>query len=154
MQGGDPQDHRLAKPRLERGAAQRVGEVRRRLSERPVDQQEPPGQLGGERSYCAFAATTFRINRWAPGHSIFPHRTETLDYDIVLEGEIDLELEGGEIVHLKTGDVVIMRGCTHTWVNRSNRPAVTAFMLIDALPVATALGLLRTDFNPLLKADE
>ena len=68
--------------------------------------------------------------------------------------EIDLELEGGEVVHLKTGDVVIMRGCTHAWVNRSGKPAVTAFMLIDALPVATALGLLRTDFSPPIDTDK
>ena len=98
------------------------------------------------------AGTTFRINRWDPGHAIFTHRTETLDYDIILEGEIDLELEDGEVVHLKAGDVVIMRGCTHTWINRSDKPAVTAFMLIDALPVETAAGLLRTDFQPLVQA--
>ena len=92
--------------------------------------------------------TTFRINRWDPDHAVFPHRTETLDYDIVLEGEIDLDLEDGEVVHLKAGDVVIMRGCTHSWVNRSGRPAVTAFILIDAAPVDREAGLLRTEFVP------
>lgn len=55
-------------------------------------------------------------------------------------------------MHLKAGDVVIMRGCTHTWINRSDKPAVTAFMLIDALPVETAAGLLRTDFQPFVQA--
>jgi uncharacterized cupin superfamily protein len=47
--------------------------------------------------------TTFRINEWAPGHARFTHRTETMDYAIVLSGEIDLELDSGKVVHLKPG---------------------------------------------------
>ena len=54
--------------------------------------------------------TTFRINEWAPGHARFTHRTETVDYAIVLSGEIDCEFDSGEVVHLKAGDVVIQRG--------------------------------------------
>ena len=93
--------------------------------------------------------TTFRITEWAPGHAKFTHRTQTVDYDIVLSGEIDLELDGGEVLHLKSGDVVIMRGGTHTWHNKGLVPAVTAFMLIDALPVTAAGHLLE----PLFPAD-
>ncbi|WP_420608349.1 cupin domain-containing protein [Novosphingopyxis sp.] len=90
--------------------------------------------------------TAFRITEWGPGHPRFTHRTQTTDYDVVLQGEIDLELDSGEVVHLKTGDVVIMRGCTHTWMNRSTKPAVTAFILIDAAPVEVASGMLRPIF--------
>ena len=90
--------------------------------------------------------TTFRITEWAPGHPRFTHRTQTIDYDVVLQGEIDLELEQGEVVHLKTGDVVILRGCTHTWINRGLVPAVTAFVLIDATPVDVASGTLKPIF--------
>ena len=90
--------------------------------------------------------TAFRITEWGPDHPRFTHRTQTTDYDVVLQGEIDLELDGGEIVHLKTGDVVIMRGCTHTWINRGSEPAVTAFMLIDAAPVEVASGTLEPIF--------
>ena len=57
--------------------------------------------------------STFRVTEWAPGHAKFTHRTQTVDYDIVLSGEIDLILDGGEVVHLKAGDVVILRGGTH-----------------------------------------
>ena len=90
--------------------------------------------------------TTFRITEWAPGHSRFTHRTETVDYAILLSGEIDLELENNEVVHLKPGDVVIQRGTTHTWVNRGSVPAVTAFILIDANPAEVNGELLRTIF--------
>ena len=51
----------------------------------------------------------------AHGLARFTHRTETVDYAILLSGEIDLELENGEVVHLKPGDVVVQRGTTHTW---------------------------------------
>ena len=90
--------------------------------------------------------TTFRITEWAPGHARFTHRTETVDYAILLSGEIDLELENNEVVHLKPGDVVIQRGTTHTWVNRGSVPAVTAFILIDAKPAEVNGELLRTIF--------
>jgi len=90
--------------------------------------------------------TTFRITEWAPGHARFTHRTETVDYAILLSGEIDLELENGVVVNLKPGDVVVQRGTTHTWVNRGSVPAVTAFILIDAKPAEVNGELLRTLF--------
>jgi uncharacterized cupin superfamily protein len=90
--------------------------------------------------------STFRITEWAPGHARFTHRTETVDYVVVLSGEIDMELENGEVVHLKPGDVVVQRGTLHTWVNRGSAPAVTAFILIDATPTEVGGTQLRTHF--------
>ena len=90
--------------------------------------------------------TTFRINEWAPGSMKFTHRSETLDYVLLLSGEIDCELENGEVVHLKPGDVMIQRGTLHTWVNRGSLPAVIAFILIDAKPVEVNGKEMRTVF--------
>jgi len=90
--------------------------------------------------------TTCRITELAPGHARFTHRTETVDYAILLSGEIDLELDDGEVVHLKPGDVVVQRGTIHTWVNRGSVPAVTAFILIDAKPAEVNGEVLRTHF--------
>ena len=59
------------------------------------------------------------------------HCTKTLDYAIVLSGEIYAVLDEGEVL-LKAGDVLIQRGTRHAWSNRSARPAVIAFVLIDA----------------------
>ena len=59
------------------------------------------------------------------------HTTRTIDYGIVLSGEIDLELDEGE-VHLKAGDVVVQRGTRHAWRNRSSEPCRIAFVLIDS----------------------
>ncbi len=57
------------------------------------------------------------------------HTTKTIDYGIVLSGEIDLELDEGE-VHLTAGDVVVQRGTRHAWRNRSGERCVMAFILI------------------------
>jgi hypothetical protein len=58
------------------------------------------------------------------------HRTETLDYAIVLEGEIWAVMDEGETL-LRAGDVLVQRGTNHAWANRSERTARIAFVLID-----------------------
>ena len=58
------------------------------------------------------------------------HRTETVDYAIVLEGEIWAVMDEGETL-LRTGDVLIQRGTNHAWANRSSATARIAFVLID-----------------------
>jgi mannose-6-phosphate isomerase-like protein (cupin superfamily) len=58
------------------------------------------------------------------------HRTESIDYAIVLSGEITMVMDD-EDVHLKAGDVVIQCGTNHAWSNRSKAPCVVAFVLID-----------------------
>ena len=59
------------------------------------------------------------------------HRTKTIDYALILSGEIDMLLDDSEI-HLKAGDVVIQRGTNHAWVNRGNQPCRVAFVMLDA----------------------
>lgn len=64
------------------------------------------------------------------GRHPFMHRTETIDYAVVLAGEIVLVLDD-EDVHLKAGDVVIQRGTNHAWSNRSSEPCRMLYVLID-----------------------
>ena len=59
------------------------------------------------------------------------HRTGSLDYVLILSGEIDMLLDDSE-VHLKAGDVVVQQGTNHAWVNRGNQPCKVAFVLISA----------------------
>lgn len=89
--------------------------------------------------------TRFTINDIPPGRPGLMHRTETLDYAIVLAGEIDMVMDDSTVT-LKTGDVVIQRGTNHSWVNRGTRPARIAFVLIDAKPLG--IGTPRTRENP------
>lgn len=60
------------------------------------------------------------------------HRTPSIDYDVVLEGEIWLELDDGLTTHLRTGDVVIQGGVRHAWRNKGGSPAKMLFVLIGA----------------------
>lgn len=78
--------------------------------------------------------TVFRVVRYEPGVAPRNHRTESLDYAVVLSGEIDMELEGS-VVHLRAGDVLVQRGTVHNWVNRGTQPCVIAFVLVAARPM-------------------
>jgi quercetin dioxygenase-like cupin family protein len=74
--------------------------------------------------------TKIRINELPPGAGSPMHRTQTVDYGIVLNGEVVLVLEDSETV-LRAGDVVVQRGTSHRWENRSAVTARVAFILID-----------------------
>ena len=78
--------------------------------------------------------TVFRVIEFAPGVAPRNHRTDSIDYAVVVSGEIDMEVEDA-VVHLKAGDVLVQRGTIHNWVNRGTQPCVMAFILIDAKPV-------------------
>ena len=90
--------------------------------------------------------TVVRITEFAPGSPKFMHRTETLDYAILLSGECDLELDDGAMVHLVQGDIVVQRGTMHAWVNNGTQPCVFAFVLIDAEPAEAGGQSLRTHY--------
>jgi hypothetical protein len=65
------------------------------------------------------------------GKRTIMHRTKTLDYALVIEGEVVLILEDSEVI-LKKSDVVVQRGTNHAWENRSNTVARMAFFHVDA----------------------
>ena len=81
----------------------------------------------------------------APSHSgagsrhALMHRTETVDYGIMLEGELTLIMDVGETV-IRPGDIVVQRGTNHGWANRSGKPCRIAFVLID--------GTYESDLKP------
>lgn len=73
-------------------------------------------------------------NHYIPGQRHFGfHKTNTIDYALVLEGEIYALMDEGEKL-MKAGDVLIQRGTAHAWSNRTDRPCKVAFILIDAKP--------------------
>jgi mannose-6-phosphate isomerase-like protein (cupin superfamily) len=81
--------------------------------------------------------SVFRIVEYAPGVAPREHRTESIDYAVVLAGEIDMEIDGAT-VHLRQGDALVQRGTIHNWNNRGSVPCVIAFVLIAAKPVERA----------------
>jgi len=94
---------------------------------------------GGAREVASTdpGGSVFRIVEYAPGVAPRNHRTESIDYAVVMAGEIDMEIDGAS-VHLAAGDVLVQRGTIHNWVNRGSMPCVIAFVLIAAKPVERA----------------
>ena len=81
--------------------------------------------------------TAFRIIEFMPGVQARNHRTNSIDYSVVMSGEIDMEMDG-TVLHLRAGDVLVQRGTIHNWVNNGAKSCVVAFVLIDAGPVTVA----------------
>jgi len=75
--------------------------------------------------------TIIRITEIKAGERSPMHRTESIDYGIVLKGEVWLVLDDGSETRLGPGDVVIQRGTDHAWENRSRRPVRIVFVLVD-----------------------
>ena len=86
--------------------------------------------------------TVFRILELAPGVTPRNHRTDSIDYAVVMSGEVDMELDDTK-VHLKAGDVLVQRGTIHNWVNHGTEPCVIAFVLIAAKPVTVGAKVLQ-----------
>ena len=78
--------------------------------------------------------TRFAVIDFPPDNHPHMHRTETVDYVIVIEGEIEMDMDQST-VKLKAGDVLIQRGTNHAWANRSSKRARVACVLIDAEPL-------------------
>ena len=66
-----------------------------------------------------------------PGAVAPMHRTRTIDYGVVLDGEVDLELDDGSVVAMSRGDVVVQRGTAHAWHNRSSSTVRLFFVNVD-----------------------
>ena len=78
--------------------------------------------------------SVFRVVSFGPGVTPRNHRTDSIDYAVVISGEIDMELDIGS-VRLKAGDVLVQRGTIHNWINNGKEPCVIAFVLISSKPV-------------------
>jgi quercetin dioxygenase-like cupin family protein len=81
---------------------------------------------------------TLRYGDFEPGFRSSMHTTPTIDYAIVIEGVMEMELDDGTVVTLNVGDVVVQRGTNHRWMNNSDRPVRMAFAMIAATDRGTA----------------
>jgi quercetin dioxygenase-like cupin family protein len=101
----------------------------------PVDNNGSDDQGLRKTGTTLANGTVFRVLELMPGSAPRNHRTDSIDYAVVMQGEIDMELDD-TTVHLKAGDVLVQRGTIHNWVNRGTEPCVIAFVLIAAEPVS------------------
>ena len=92
-------------------------------SAEPTDRtlQVPPDPRG----------TIVHVIDMPPGAVAPMHRTKSIDYGVVLDGEVDLELDDGSVVTLSKGNVVVQRGTAHAWHNRSSGTVRMFFVNVD-----------------------
>ena len=86
----------------------------------------------------------FRVVEFGPGVAPRNHRTDSIDYAVVMAGEIDMVLDD-QTVHLRAGDVLVQRGTIHNWANNGAEPCTIAFALIDAKPVTAGGKMLHAE---------
>ncbi len=94
----------------------------------PRDGRDLPTGLTIERG------SVIRITDILPGRESPMHRTNSIDYGIVLDGEIELELDDNARRTIGAGGVIVQRGTNHLWRNTTDRPCRMAFILIEAAP--------------------
>jgi hypothetical protein len=98
----------------------------------------PPGSVFADPSFDGEAATSEALVRLRGLADHFEkedsamHKTNTVDYSVVYEGEIWLELDDAKTIHLKRGDVVVQNGTRHAWRNKGAAPATMLFFLNGA----------------------
>ena len=90
----------------------------------------PPERAGGTRSTMPRSCARWASRGAAPVRHAHMHRTRSVDYAIVLSGEIDMLLDNSQ-VHLKAGDILVQQGTNHAWVNNGSEMCRIAFVLID-----------------------
>ncbi len=105
-----------------------------RMLEIPGGANRTPEQLAAIQAARANEAAHAPANLQLDLTSRHPgmHRTESVDYALVMSGEIVMLLDDDSETHLKAGDVVIMQGTYHAWANRSDKPCTIAFILVGA----------------------
>lgn len=105
----------------------------------PVNNDGFEDPTSGSFKTTVEGGTVFRVVRYQPGVAARNHRTDSIDYAVVISGAIEMELDDGVVVKLKAGDVLVQRGTIHNWVNRGTEDCVVAFVLISATPVKAGI---------------
>jgi quercetin dioxygenase-like cupin family protein len=110
----------------------------------PVDNNGDSDEALRETGTTLPGGTVFRVVEFSPGVAARNHRTDSIDYAVVISGEIDMVLDG-TMARLRAGDVLVQRGTVHNWINDGSEPCVIAFALIDAKPVEAGGRVLHAE---------
>lgn len=86
------------------------------------------------------SGAVFRIVDFSPGVAPRVHRTQSIDFAVVMSGSIWMELDDGVEVVLNAGDVLVQRGTVHNWVNRGSEICRVAFVIVSSKPITTGGG--------------
>jgi quercetin dioxygenase-like cupin family protein len=106
----------------------------------PVDNTQAAERPENGVPRCAPGGVTFVISHIQPNFSSPMHRSLSMDYAVVLTGEIVLRLDSGEEKTLQAGECVVQHGTNHEWVNRTNEPVRLLFVMVGAEKITLENG--------------
>ncbi|NMN04042.1 MULTISPECIES: cupin domain-containing protein [unclassified Novosphingobium] len=98
----------------------------------PADNNDETDGRAREAGVTLEGGSVIRIVDMLPGQASPFHRTNSIDYGIVLDGEIELELDDGAKTTIRQGGIIVQRGTNHLWRNTSDKVCRIAFVLIEA----------------------
>lgn len=98
----------------------------------PADNNDETDGRHRDAGLTLDGGSVIRIVDMLPGKESPMHRTNSIDYGIVLEGEIELELEEGAVKTIRQGGIIVQRGTNHLWRNKTQQVCRIAFILIEA----------------------
>jgi quercetin dioxygenase-like cupin family protein len=98
----------------------------------PADNNDETDGRSRDAGLTLNQGSVIRVVDMLPGMASPMHRTNSVDYGIVLKGEIELELEDGAKRTVREGGIIIQRGTNHLWRNVTDAPTRIAFILIEA----------------------
>lgn len=91
----------------------------------------PPAEFSFDLMHAG--GSMFMLNEYSPGIGEFWHATDTLEYIVMLQGEVTFATETGEVT-LRQGDLLVDRGVVHSWRNESGEKALAAIVILPAHP--------------------
>lgn len=100
----------------------------------PADCNDPIDGRERDAGLTIHQGSVIRVVDMLPGRESPMHRTSSIDYGIVIEGEIELELDDGARRTIGPGGIIVQRGTMHAWRNVSDKPCRIVFVLIEAAP--------------------
>lgn len=106
----------------------------------PVSNMDPIPQLADTLPRCPPDGVVFALSDFPPNYSAPLHRTLSLDYAVVLSGEIVLRLDGGEEKTVRSGEFIIQQGVNHEWINRGAEPCRILFVMVGAKKITLKDG--------------
>jgi quercetin dioxygenase-like cupin family protein len=113
----------------------------------PADNNDETDGRDRDAGITLNQGSVIRIVDMLPGKQSPMHRTNSIDYGIVLEGEIELELEDGAKRTVRQGGIIVQRGTNHLWRNATDQVTRIAFILIEA-PAYLHNGVQLPEFKP------
>jgi len=106
----------------------------------PVNNQEVIGEFPETIPRCPSGGVSFCITNIAGNFTVPMHRTLSMDYAVVLSGEIVLRLDNGDERTVRAGEFIIQRGVNHQWINRNNETCRTMFVAVSSEKIKLADG--------------